>query len=316
MEYPVKQLYPAHADHISYYKDEYLDNMFKNEFVVGQKKYDGERMLIHIDHGNIYCTSRRISKKTGRYMENQDRLPYLVDAISERFKNWDYTVLDCECYLNDWSTIAGILHSLPERAKELQKDEQAKFAVFDCLWFRGKDITEEPYNARLAMAVITVQFANYDNMTIVHSRNLCLSKEDWQQWMKEAIDEGFEGIVLKSLNRKYYDKAAILKCKQFETVDVVVIDYKPGTGKYSGLIGALKVGYYDPDKGFVIISNVNCSTDAERAAWTDNFEEWKYSVIEVKCQEITDRSLRHPRYVRKRDDKDYTMVTRNTIFKA
>ena len=41
-EYRVKQIQPNHADHISCYRDEYLDEMFENESVVAQLKYDGE----------------------------------------------------------------------------------------------------------------------------------------------------------------------------------------------------------------------------------------------------------------------------------
>lgn len=46
MEYKVKQLQPNHADHITCYKDKYIDEMLFNEEVVAQPKYDGERMLI------------------------------------------------------------------------------------------------------------------------------------------------------------------------------------------------------------------------------------------------------------------------------
>ena len=134
--------------------------------------------------------------------------------------------------------------------------------------------------------------------------------------MENAISSGFEGIVVKSLSKTYYDKAASLKCKKFETVDVVVIDKQTGTGKYSNTVGALIVGYYDPDKdNFVAISRVNCGTDADRDWWRDNWNTAKYSVLEVKCQEITGKSLRHPVYIRKRDDKSYKMCTKETIFK-
>ena len=64
----VKQLAPNHAEHVSYYNDKFLLPMYKDEVVVAQPKYDGERMLIHINNGEVACTSRRFSKKTGQYM--------------------------------------------------------------------------------------------------------------------------------------------------------------------------------------------------------------------------------------------------------
>ena len=325
-EYHVKQLNPNHADHISGYKDKYLQDMFDNEAVIAQPKYDGERMLIHINHGDVYCTSRRFSKKTNRYMENQDKLAALRNACKDL--DLDYTVIDCECYAKNWSTIVGILHSLPERAEELQKTTTARFAVFDCLYYNGQDTRDLAYKDRLALADMIVNEIDYEPLHLVKFMNdlhqvsnmynatIIECEDDWKECMTNAIASGFEGVVIKSLNRKYYDKAASLKCKKFETIDCVVIDYKPGTGKYSNTIGALIVGYYDKDNDkFVRLSNVNCSTDEERNYWYEHWNKLKHSVIEVKCQEITDKSLRHPVYIRRRDDKDYTMCTRNTIFK-
>lgn len=328
MEYEVKQIPPNHADHISCYNDKFILSMFEQEAVIAQPKYDGERMLIHIDHGKVYCTSRRFSKKTGRYMENQDKLGALRFACKDF--DVDYTVLDCECYAKNWSTIVGILHSLPERAEELQKLDTAKFAVFDCLFINGKDIRNEPYIERLRFAKQVVETIHYEPMHLIEFMNndyqpdsriykatTIKSYLDWQTCMTKAVETyGFEGIVIKSLNKTYYDKGASLKCKKFETVDLVVIDYQQGRGKYENTIGALVVGYYEPEtNSFVRVSNVNCSTDEERQYWKDNWTKLQYSVIEVKCQEITDKSLRHPVYVRRRNDKDYAMCTKQTIFK-
>lgn len=329
--YKVLQLQPNHADHISYYKDKYLNDMFLNELVIAQPKYDGERMLIHINHGEVYCTSRRYSKKTGRFMENQDKLPILKDVVASF--DLDYTVLDCECYSKDWSTIVGILHSLPERAIELSKVNIPHFAVFDCIWYDGHDVRDNEYGDRLNLAAKVVEKLHYSPLHMAevmnddavtgwkvdsnwHNWSLIDSKESWQKAMQRALDAGFEGIVVKSLQKKYYDKGASLKCKKFETVDCVVYDYQQGTGKYANTVGALKIGYYDPVSNVVVgISKVNCSTDEERNRWRDEWEYRKGSVIEVKCQEITERSLRHPVYVRLREDKDMTMCTRETIFK-
>jgi len=133
---------------------------------------------------------------------------------------------------------------------------------------------------------------------------------------EHLIEEGFEGSVLKGSHLKYEDKFATLKIKKFETVDVVVYDYEIGNGKYSNTIGALKIGYYDEEKDtFIHMSNVAPGTDEERKNWFENWNEMKNTVIEVKCQEITKRSLRHPVIVRIRNDKDYTMCTKETIFR-
>lgn len=335
-DYPVKQIKPNHAEHISNYNEKFLTKLFEENYCIAQPKYDGERMLIHIVDGKIYCTSRRISKKTERFMENQDRLPVLQQICDKRpeLQSLGYTVIDCECYADNWSEAASVLHSLPARAVELQKTIKIRFAVFDCLWYDGVDLTESNYSERSTYAEDVVNFFDYnmlhfvdimsydvfENKFVIRKFGTAgatrITNDNWKAAMQVALDNGFEGIVVKSLDLRYYDKAALLKCKKFETVDVVVYDYVPGKGKYTGTVGALKVGYFDPETtNTVHISNVNCSTDAERDAWRDNWLAWKYTVIEILCQEVTDRSLRHPRYVRRREDKDYKMCTKDTIFK-
>lgn len=324
-EYKVKQIPPNHADHISCYNYKLLQQMFETEAVIAQPKFDGERMLIHYNNGEVYCTSRRYSKKTNQYMENQDKLPILQEKMSHL--KLDYTVLDCECYAKDWSTIVGILHSLPERAIELQKENAANFAIFDCLFYDGIDLRDKPYIERLAYAAKVVKMINYeehlhliqfmDEADYINNpiyAKFITSEEAWQQCMQSAIEQGFEGIVVKSLQKTYYEKAASLKCKKFETVDCVITGYKEGNGKYEGSIGALQIGYYD-NGNFVAISHVNCGTDDEREIVNANRDKYLHKVVEVKCQEVTDKSLRHPVFVRFRDDKDYTMCTKETIFK-
>lgn len=322
----VKQIKPNHADHISGYKEKWLNELYEFEPVIAQPKYDGERMLIHFDQHQAACTSRRISKKSSKFMQNENKLP-IISAIAGHI-DLGYTVLDCECYQKDWSTIVGILHSLPERAIELSEKTPPKFAIFDCLWYDGVCLEDRPYLERLKYAIKMVELIDCkfvhlvdfidDELkpnTIEHAHFFKFIEEQ-EQAMQNAIDAGFEGIVVKSLKKTYRDMGASLKCKKFETVDVVVYDYVQGRGKYSDTVGALSIGYYDPITGNIKhISQVNCGTDAERNMWHDRWSELKGSVIEVKCQEVTETSLRHPVYIRLREDKTAEMCTKETIFK-
>lgn len=310
----IEQIWPAHADHISYYKDSFVDDLFKVD-VTAQRKYDGERMLIHFLNGKVWCTSRRISKKTGRYQENQDKLANLPTLPSD----FGYTVIDCECYADTWSESAAVLHSLPERALELQKSINIRFAVFDCLFYDGKDIRNDSYGCRMmAAAIVMKHFLEKDKrFHWVEERRVTSGEDAWKA-AQEQWDLGREGVVIKAVDKAYYDKGAMLKIKRFETVDVVVYSYQPGRGKYEGVVGALLVGYYDPETDSIKhLSKVNCGTDEDRAVWQEIFNSNKdvRITLEVKCQEITEKSLRHPVYVRVREDKDYHECTRNTIFK-
>lgn len=316
LNYKVKQILPAHADHINYYKEDFINNLFNKGTVVVQRKYDGERMLVHFNKDETYCTSRRTSKKTGRYMENQDKIINLPKL------NLDYTVIDCEFYSDTWSDAVGILHSLPERAHELQETTTIKFAVFDCLFFDGTDVRDLPYEVRLQYVHQILNILNYQlNDFRFHFVEQFKVNNIYEAYKiaRDYWNEGKEGIVMKSYVLKYYDKGMMLKIKRFETLDVVVCGYQEGNGKYQGLVGALYVGYYDKDTNNIVkISKVNCGTDEDRKMWKKWFDEGTAvgKVIEVKCQEVTDKSLRHPVYLRLREDKAKEMCTKETIFKG
>ena len=304
-----KQLQPSYAYHVEYVKEKNLKLLFDDNKMIVQPKYDGERLLVHFDRDKTYCTSRRISKKTDRFNEIQDNLPTLHAKL-----DLGYTVLDGEVYSKNWSTIAGITKSLPERAIMLQQKNEVKYAVFDCLFFDGQDIRERPYSERLWLANIVVDKLNKPHIHTTKSMPVA-SKTQGLQLMEEYISNGFEGAVLKHVNMKYYEKYALLKLKKSITVDCIVYDKIQGNGKYKDTVGALSLGYYDYDTNSIVhITQCAPGTDAERDMWRDNWDELDLSVVEVKCQELTKTSMRHPVILRIRHDKEYPMCTKETIF--
>ena len=320
----VEQFKPAHADRIDGYdwtnKKGFnaLDDMLKNETVVVQRKHDGERIKMHIDGPNTVMDSRRISKKTGLYAQCQQNFP--------EFQNLGlalgYTVLDGELKAvrdgkDNWSDIVGVIHSLPERAQALKDKHEfdIKYEVFDCCFYDGKDVRDLPYARRYELAKIAVLMLDNPMIELVDN-HIIKSKEDVYNIRDTFIAEGCEGIVIKSFDRKYFDVGAYIKAKRLETKDVVVYGFDYGNGKYSNTVGALNCGYWDPEtKTVVHVTNVNCGTDQDRAEWLQGLLDGSrhYGVIEVKCQEVTKDSLRHPVYVRYRQDKSYEMCTKDTI---
>lgn len=310
MEYKVKQIEPARPKHLDKFKLEFIEKLFKNNNMIVQRKYDGERMLVHFNGQETYCTSRNKGKYSEYFMENQEKIKNIP-----HLPNLGYTIIDCEFYSNSWNDAIGVIHSLPERALKLQETVEVKFAVFDCLFYDGKDLRELPYSERLKFIdkvlnlISDKRFHKTEQYNVTSLNNaLEIAKTYW--------DRGMEGLVLKNCNATYYEKGAMIKLKRKETIDVVVFDYKPGTGKFEGTVGALIIGYKENGK-YVKVASVNCSTNENREWWRQQFENGTAigRVIEIDCMEITGESLRHPSYVRTRDDKDESMVTRDTIYK-
>lgn len=116
--------------------------------------------------------------------------------------------------------------------------------------------------------------------------------------MKLAKDCNVEGWVLKSKN--YLDW---WKIKEQRTIDVVCCGWTPGKGKYAGSLGSVRGGLYR-DGELVQVADVSGMTDAERASMFAMGDTLYGRVFEVEYQYLgTNGGLRHPRFIRWREDK-------------
>lgn len=125
---------------------------------------------------------------------------------------------------------------------------------------------------------------------------------------------GGEGVMLNMHNRGYEHKRsdALLKYKQVQHIDMVVIGIIPGTGKYEGMVGALHC-YIRLENGREILCDVGSGlSDAQRFDWSIEPNKIIGKIIQVGYHELTqDRedigtnlySLRFPRLVCVRGDK-------------
>ncbi len=111
-----------------------------------------------------------------------------------------------------------------------------------------------------------------------------------------------EGWILKEYD---YDNVW-WKYKLEETVDLIVTGIQSGRGKYTGQCGALICSLWNPirkigEDQFIEVAKVSGMTDLERAAISHKDIG---RVVEVRYQCIAAKGrLRHPRFVRWRDDK-------------
>jgi hypothetical protein len=121
-----------------------------------------------------------------------------------------------------------------------------------------------------------------------------------------TIDEAYEGAI------RYPDVEGVVfkdgnllnwtKRKPTPTTDLVVKGYKDAkVGKYLGLVGAVECGLYGDDR---IVAAVSGMDDATREEISANEEKYLGKVMEVRYQYVgSGGRLRHPRFVRFRDDK-------------
>ncbi len=295
-------------------KDEYWND--DNDWIA-ETKLDGSRYLWHIENDRNYLTSRRISVKTGKYVEKSDCMPHLRDL--KLVYNNSGIILDGEIMApNSWekisSSVTSIVGSLPERAIELQEEfGYLEYHIFDILYENNIDCREYPLHLRKN---ILEEF--YKENYLSGNPNIRLIyhvKSDKKLFYEQIVDDGGEGIVLKNLN-SIYGKDWI-KVKKEETWDVVIIGYKDAkeyTEKVSGeksiskfynnrWIGAIEFGQY---KDGNLKSYGYCSgmTEDIRAELSNNKDKYIGQTIEIKAQQrLKSGHFRHPVFVRFRQDK-------------
>jgi DNA ligase-1 len=120
---------------------------------------------------------------------------------------------------------------------------------------------------------------------------------------KDAIDNGYEGIMIKDLDAKYECKRSVswLKQKPFIEVSLTIVGIEPGTGKNEGKMGAA-ICEGTEDGKFIRVNVGSGWTDDQRAEIDDNVIG---QVLEVRADAITRSqdsedvySLRFPRALR------------------
>jgi DNA ligase-1 len=130
----------------------------------------------------------------------------------------------------------------------------------------------------------------------------------FKQYNKEAIDAGFEGIMIKDVNAVYETKRSVswLKQKPFIEVSLTIVGVEPGTGKNEGKMGAVICEGEDDGK-FIRVNVGSGWSDDQRAEIND---EVIGQVLEVRADAITRSqdsedvySLRFPRALRFRGFK-------------
>ena len=109
----------------------------------------------------------------------------------------------------------------------------------------------------------------------------------------ETNDRNVEGFVLKDAHMLGWTK-----WKPVHTIDLIVCDTTDGSGKYLGYIGSLVCKTTEGH----IVANCSGMTEDERALMT--LDDPIGRVVEVAYQYVGAKGrLRHPRFVRFRDDK-------------
>lgn len=280
--------------------------------LIGQIKYNGVRVIAYIRKGDVTFRTRN-----GKHFE----FPKLADLLSQGYKCSDRDmILDGElCYLDskghDHTGISGIVNSAIKGnpIKDIRGD--IVFNVFDCLEAHHffNQICVDNYANRFTRLenYVTCLWGTMDREATKHIQVaksfLFNSYEDIQNKYDELLEEGYEGLILKSHSHLYtYKRSADwVKMKAIKTADIKVVDIQDGTGKYINAIGAL-VCEGEVEGRPIKVKVGSGLSDAQRFYDPNEFLgstiEVKYNTV-IRDKDTNEWSLFLPRFVTIRGDK-------------
>lgn len=282
-----------------------------------ERKFDGTRIIAIKNDNGVFLMSARSWK--------QDFAAHFPEIVEEIEK------LDCEsctldgelCFFTPDGTNVFYPASI---TRETMRDNGllAMYVVFDIIEYDNINMRGSSYEDRHNLA---------ENIAGNHGFVLCVPSLwcnciDVKGTYEEFIDNGCEGVVLKCRDSTYNDGTRTndwIKVKREETDDYYLLGTTQGTGKRAGKFGALILGNLD-EHGMVDGDVVKCGTgftDAmidELDAWimkqpevdpyfpTKGLELRRViapdTMVEVRFMERSKNTIRHPVFVRLRDDKE------------
>ena len=147
--------------------------------------------------------------------------------------------------------------SIVKRQDENDEWKTLKYMIFD-----APSLKSVPFNDRLQKLEIVLTASKNPYLELLDHR-LCTSREELVEEMDRTTAAGAEGVMLRHPDSLYEPKRSkqLLKVKKFEDAEATILSYEDGTGRLTGLMGAIRVRE-DDGKEFKIGSGFN---DKQRA---------------------------------------------------
>ncbi|WP_440900478.1 ATP-dependent DNA ligase [Actinosynnema sp.] len=280
--------------------------------VVVEHKLDGARIQVHRDGDGVRVFTRTLREITGT-------VPELVELVRG---------LPCRSVVLDGETLAlrddGKPRPFQETMSRFGAQDERELLLspffFDCLHLDGDDLLDRPLRERLA--ALRSAAGRHVVPGVADA-----TPESAAGVLRDALDGGHEGVVVKDLDAPYAAGRrgkAWRKVKPVHTLDLVVLAVEWGSGRREGLLSNLHLGARDADGGPpVMVGKTFKGLTDELLAWqtqallaiAEERGEWVVRVrpelvveIELDGAQVSHRypggvALRFARVVRYRPDK-------------
>jgi len=264
-------------------------------------KLDGVRVI-----AIVYPTGAvNLFSRNGKQLAN---FPLVEQQLAKHAKLFtEPTVLDGEIMSASFQDLMKQIHR-----KDDTKSTDAVLNLFDILTLKDFQAGKSPRTQLERSAWLSHWYQSVadhmPNVTIVGQELVNLDTEQGQKRYKDinqqAIEGGYEGIMLKDIHAPYECKRSVawLKLKPFIEVSLEVVDVEEGTGRNDGRLGALVCEGTDDGKNICV--NVGSGfSDGDRTGFWSARDALVGQIVEVRADAVTQNqdgtySLRFPRFLR------------------
>lgn len=257
---------------------------------IATEKFDGIRRLIIKENGKVTLRSRTGIIDEG-LVEIEEEAKYLPDNCvydGELLAKGDFK--DCIALRQATNSIANssgirkgvsfnVFDMLPldEFKRGISEGTAMQRKILLGSLFKDETIGHiiDKYKACIEMYGIDYTFQSIKSVPIlgVVTNDASLARIVEPIWKR-----GGEGVMLNTMHGKYELKRSkeLLKVKKVESMDLPIIGFEEGTGKYTGMLGALVIDY----KGVPVGVGSGLDDGLRKAIW-DNQDAYLGRIIEI-----------------------------------
>ena len=268
-------------------------------------KLDGVRVLAVVS-GNG-CT---LYSRNGKMFENFPQIQEFIEQNRTLFQNNNRTggafVLDGEIVGESFQKLMKQAHR-----KSDAKTDNMVYHVFDIIPL--VDFERGYWNAQLYKRLSMLDRARErlepnDPVQIMPGLEVDLDTAEGQDIMRrfaqDAVQQGFEGIMIKSVDAPYECRRSSfwMKWKPTITVDLEIVGFEEGTGRNQGRLGAIICEGVDNERNIRVNVGTGLS-DSDRDEYWARRDLLLGQCVEIQADAVTQNqdgsySLRFPRFVR------------------
>ena len=266
-------------------------------------KLDGVRVL-------ALCTKNTVTlfSRNGKQFENFPDIEAQLNRVKHRIS------LETKGpFVLDGEIVGESFQALMKQAqrKDNARTKDMNYYIFDVIpladFERGFWNAQQHKRTRM-LEINQVEIEAESNLRLMPGMNVDLDTAEGHDVMRrfaeDAVAQGFEGIMIKSVDAPYECRRSSfwMKWKPVMTVDLNIVGFEEGTGRNSGRLGAIICEGVDNDRNIRV--NVGSGlSDADRDEYWHSRDDLLGRVVEVAADAVTQNqdgtySLRFPRFVR------------------